>query len=333
MTRISFVGTIVLLILASRGGLAASAQDEALTTELRTAQSLDRWVPAAEPWVEPTAEFDPFLAEEGAFVDKPIERYKRGFFQRLEFSGGWLVPFENDIETRHLAASLSVAVPLGNLENILVVTPSFRVDQNESSLALEIPNELYTTGLGLLYRREWNDRWSTLLLGEPQLRTDFESSENEVRIFALALAQWQWIPDVLELSFGAVYLGRDDLPAVLPAAGVVWRPTPEWTFEAIFPRPRIAYRLAKESDQAETWAYLQGALGGNTWNVKRSSGAEDRFSAKDYRAMLGIERVLKGGGGVFVETGYVFGRHVEYEIGLEEQDLSDGWTIQGGIRF
>ena len=49
--------------------------------------------------------------------------------------------------------------------------------------------------------------------------------------------------------------------------------------------------------------------------------------------MLGVERVLKGGGGVFVETGYVFGRHVEYEVGLEEQDLSDGWTIQGGIRF
>lgn len=333
MNRFSVPWTLVLSMLLSTLGVTASAQEGALSPEPRTAQSLDRWTPAAEPWVEPTDEFDAFLAEEGLFVDEPVERFKRGFFQRLEFSGGWLVPFEDDIENRHLAASVSVAVPLGNLENILVVTPSFRVDQFESSLALDIPNELYTTGIGLLYRREWSERWSTILIGEPQVRTDFESGENEVRVFGLALAQWQWVPDVLELSFGAVHLGRDDLPIVLPAAGLVWRPTPEWTFEAIFPRPRIAYRLAKEGDQAETWLYLQGALGGNTWNVKRANGAEDLFSAKDYRAMLGVERVLKGGGGVFVETGYVFGRHVEYEVGLEEQDLSDGWTIQGGIRF
>jgi len=49
--------------------------------------------------------------------------------------------------------------------------------------------------------------------------------------------------------------------------------------------------------------------------------------------MFGIERVLKGGGGVFVETGYVFGRQIEYEIGGEKLDLSDGWMIQGGFRF
>lgn len=293
---------------------------------------------SGQPWNDSPMSFDPFVPFDSVVTDPtasdaPIERFKRGFFQRLDFGGGIVLPFEDDVTMSHAETGVAVAVPLGNLENILVVNPTYRIDFWSSNVTFELPTELHQAGVNLLYRRQWNDRWTTMVLVTPSIRSDFRESEPDIRYFGLGVVQYQWIPETLQVTAGAVFLGRDDLPPVLPAVGLVWTPTPLWNFDLMFPRPRIAYRLAKEGDRSETWAYVSGALGGNTWTTLRASGNEDELSARDYRAMFGIERVLKGGGGVFVETGYVFGRQIEYEIGGEKLDLSDGWMIQGGFRF
>lgn len=276
--------------------------------------------------------FDAFQTE---FPEQeiPVRRYKMGFFQQLEFKGGLLVPNSDDIGTKYLESRLSVAVPLGSLENIMIVSPAFRVDELQSSLSFDVPEHLYVANTSFLWRKEWNERWGSILIVTPSVRTDFKSEESGFRMFGLALAQWNWVPEILQVSIGAVYLGRQDLPAVLPAVGLVWTPTPQWKYDLLFPRPKISYQLWKEGCRAETWAYLSSDLGGNTWSVERTDGSDDVLSMKDYRLLLGVERVVEGGGGLFIETGYAFGRKLHYEVGGERANLSDAWVIQAGLRF
>ena len=89
--------------------------------------------------VDSEASFDAFQT---SFPEQetPVQRYKKGFFQQLEFRGGLLVPTSDDLSSRYLESRLSVAIPLGNFENIMVVSPSFRVDDLDVSLDFDVPD-------------------------------------------------------------------------------------------------------------------------------------------------------------------------------------------------
>jgi hypothetical protein len=97
----------------------------------------------------------------------------------------------------------------------------------------------------------------------PGVRTDFRNSDGAVRLFGLGLLTWQAVPERLALSGGAVYTGRDDFP-VLPAAGLLWTPSPEWKFDVQFPSPRISRRLMKDGQSSELWGYLSGVFADNS---------------------------------------------------------------------
>ena len=62
---------------------------------------------------------------------------------------------------------------------------------------------------------------------------------------------------------------------ILPAGGLLWTPADDKRFELIFPRPRLAWRVA-ESDRSSQWVYLAGEFGGNQCAVRRDSGAGER---------------------------------------------------------
>jgi hypothetical protein len=136
----------------------------------------------------------------------------------------------------------------------------------------------------------------------------------------------------LMLSAGAVVLGRADLP-VLPAFGIVWTPNRVTKLDLRFPLTRFSYRLAKDGGRSETWAYLSGGLGGNTWAVTRESNATDLLSLRDYRLVIGIERLVDGGGGCFFEAGGAFGRRLEYENDGSELKFSDAGLLRAGWRY
>jgi hypothetical protein len=285
-------------------------------------------VEGAEFWesTQPT-----LLQDERLFDEAPVERFKRGFFQRAGLNGGWLGS-DTELEISSWEASVSVAVPLGSFENLLIITPQFRVDYLAGPEIPDAPSQLYETGATLFWRKVFSERWSGSAIVAPMVRSDFETDADGLRIFGLGLLSWYWIPDELKLSFGAVYLDRNDI-SLLPALGLEWTPTPWWKLELMFPRPRLAYRLAKEGASSEWWGYLGGALGGNTWAVQRSDGSSDELSLRDYRLVLGIERLVAGGGGWFAETGWVFGRQLEYESVPGEWEFADTWMIRAGMAY
>jgi hypothetical protein len=262
-----------------------------------------------------------------------VRRYRQGFFQRFQFSGGWIDRAGDDgLGISNLDTSLTVAIPLGSFENLLLVTPGFEVDYLNGPAQIDVPAQLYDVGVDFMWRKQFNDRWGSMVAVRPGLASDFQTSQDAVRITGRALATWQWVPERLSLLFGVVYLDRNDLP-ILPGVGLIWTPNPDWRLDLIFPRPKLARRLVFVPGQREDWVYLGGSLGGRTWAVERSAGVSDQLTLRDYRLYLGWERIVEGGGGLFVEAGYVFGRELEYEVMPATQSFDDAFMIRGGVTY
>jgi hypothetical protein len=265
--------------------------------------------------------------------DDAVRRYRKGFFQRLRFSGSWIDQGGDDgLGVTNLDTALTVAIPLGSFENLLLVTPGFEVDYLDGPESLALPPELYNVGVDLMWRKQFNDRWGSMVAVRPGLASDFQTSQDAIRITGRAFATWQWVPERLSLLFGVVYLDRNDLP-ILPGVGLIWTPTPDWRLDLIFPRPKLARRLAFVPRQREDWVYLGGSLGGRTWAVERPSGDPDQLTMRDYRLYLGWERILDGGSGLFAEVGFAFGRELEFEDAPISQSFDEGVLLRGGLTY
>jgi hypothetical protein len=171
-----------------------------------------------------------------------------------------------------------------------------------------------------------------MILVTPSVRSDFQTSDNAFRLFGLGLLTWQWVPKTLSVSGGVVYTGRHDFP-VLPAMGLLWTPSPLWKYDIQFPSPRISYRLAKSGSEHETWGYVSGVFGGNTWAVKRTGGVADELTLSDLRLVFGLEHLQPQNRSVFVEAGYVFNRSIEYTNTGFQQDLEAAMMLRMGVAF
>ena len=273
-------------------------------------------------------------APDEAFAENvPLRRFKKQAIQKVAIAGGGLLATgSGDLSSSFLQTSVGFGIPLGDFENILGVTPSFRVDWIDSQIPIDVPSTLYATGVQFFWRKPISDRWRFMAIAGPSIRSDFSTSDEAFRIFGLALLTWQYIPDELSLSFGAVYLDRADIP-LLPAVGLSWTPNREVKLDLRFPESRLSYRVAKNGARSEFWAYLAGGLGGNTWAVTRRSGRSDELSLRDFRLKLGLQRIIDGGGGCFLEIGYAFARRLEYERTDTEVSLSDAVVLQAGWNY
>jgi hypothetical protein len=291
-------------------------------------------------------------------AELPIVRFKKQAIQKVTVAGGWLVATGgNDLSSSYLETSIGVGIPLGlvrrklsgadertrgaesapadadaDAPEILCITPAFRVDFIDAAPGIDVPAELYETGVSFFYRKSINDRLSAMAIVSPCVRSDFTTSDNAFRLFGLGLLTWDCVPDELSLSFGAVYLDRADLP-LLPAVGLTWMPRTTTRLELQFPQSRLALRLAKDGGASETWTYLSAGIGGNTWAVTLAEGKTDELSLGDIRLVLGLDHIIDGGGGWFAEFGYAFNRHIEYQSTQTKIDLSDGIVLQAGWRY
>lgn len=280
---------------------------------------------AAETWLAPDVPAVP--------SEIPLVRSRHGCYQGSQFSLMWLPDSASPgVELRTLDTSTTFAFPLGSFENLLLVTPYLRADDVTASAALDLPDNLYDTGVKFFWKRPVNDRWSSLVIVTPSVRSDFETSTDAFRLFGLGLMTWQWVPKKLAISGGAVWTGREDFP-LLPAAGLLWTPTPEWKLDLQFPAPRLSRRVLCDPGCCETWVYLSGQIGGNTWAVTRPSGPEDVLTISDQRLNVGVERLWAGNRGVFAEAGIVFNRSVEYLSTPMEQELDSTIVLRAGVQF
>ncbi|MEZ6035243.1 MAG: DUF6268 family outer membrane beta-barrel protein [Planctomycetaceae bacterium] len=245
--------------------------------------------------------------------NSPLIRYRATCFQGAQAAYG-IIPASdtNGLGIKTLDLFGTFAVPLGSMDHVISFTPFFRQDQLNANSGLDVPTDLYETGVKSFWKKVIDERFTTMVLFTPSVRSDFQSSQEAFKLFGMALLQWHIRPDHVSLTGGAIYTGRQDYP-VLPTMGIYWTPSPLWKLDIQFPSPRISRRLLKNGDQSETWGYLSGVFGGNTWAVKRSNGQHDQLTLRDLRLVLGVEHLLRENRGVFVETGWIFGRSMEFE--------------------
>lgn len=265
--------------------------------------------------------------------NSPVSRFRQSLYQGSSVSGGFLGDGgSNALQQTHYELSTRFAIPISGMENVVLISPSFREDLFDAPTGVDIPDNLYVAGVNFTWLKTLSPRWNMTTMVTPSIRSDFETGEDAFRIFGLGMLTYKYIPNYLDASFGVVYLGRDDIP-LLPILGFTWTPTPLWRVDANFPRPRIAYQTAKCGCESESWIYTGVALGGNTWAVDRANGTNDVLTVRDYQWVFGWEHLRSGGRGLFVETGAAFGRAIEFESTGQEIEFDDALFLRGGITF
>jgi hypothetical protein len=265
--------------------------------------------------------------------EQPVPRFKKQALQRVSASGGWLGATQGgDLSQSFSEARVTLGIPLGSLENILAVTPSARVDWINAAPELELPTELFDFGVEFFHLRPLNSRWKLLAMVRPSLRSDLVIDDAPIRVFGLGLLMWDAVPDRVSIALGAVYLGRPDIP-VLPAVGLTWTPDPSRRLELQFPRSRLLRRFAKDGASSELWGHVSIGIGGNTWVIASRSGSPEEIALRDLRLTTGIEKVVAGGGGWFLETGLALDRRLENLTSNSNFSLSNGIFFSAGWAY
>jgi hypothetical protein len=171
----------------------------------------------------------------------------------------------------------------------------------------DMPPRLYDLTARLGRRDRLGFLWSYDVALRPGWFSDFEGSAREGLRFPGHGVLYFTPSDRIQWLGGIDYLDRDDI-ACLPVFGAVWKPHPNLRFDAVFPHPRIAFRLG-----GQRWFHVGGEMGGGTWAIERADGTDDVATYRDYRLVVGFQR--EGNTTAYWEFGYVFDRHLEYRSG------------------
>lgn len=264
-----------------------------------------------------------------------LSPFKKGFFQKLALSTAWLGDGNNpdDLGITEIETSLTVALPAPIKDWPLFIMPGFNMYLlADPGGGRDLPPQLYTAYVDFTWAPLFFEHHRLLLTVAPSLYSDFEGNTSDAfRLTGKALYVWDAVPDKLQFVAGLLYLNRDNI-RVLPAGGAIWKPTPDYCFELIFPRPKLGMRVNVGTGY-EDWIYAAAEFGGNTWSIVRDNGTPDKVTWSDYRAMAGYERRLDGGAGYRLEAGYVFGRHLEYASGNGDYNPDPTFIVRGGITF
>ena len=114
--------------------------------------------------------------------------------------------------------------------------------------------------------------------------------------------------------------------------GIIHSPNHLWRLEFVFPQPRFAYRIL-DGDASSTWVYVGGEFGGDTWAIQRTTGRNDVVTYSDWRLKFGIEWKAESGHHVYLETGYVFNRELEYRSRRGDYDPSSTAMLRFGVTY
>ncbi len=283
---------------------------------------------------------DARLASDPSFLRSPEEvlapqgphltSHKQTFFQKLSFTGTQVFSDGSDglgiLETELFAA---FALPAPTTDTPLVLIPSLEIDFVDSPSYATLPSTLYAAYLDFMWLPKFGDRLLGIISVAPGWYSDFEGgSDDSFRLTGRAIARYDWTPGRTQLVLGVVYLGRVHTK-VLPAGGIIWKPRDDWNLELVFPKTKIARRLAW-GPGFEHWAYLGFGFGGDNWSVLLPAGDRDKLVMRDWRLTLGWERKMNGGAGLGFEVGYVFSREFEY-ASTGEVYKPDGTLLLRGI--
>lgn len=258
---------------------------------------------------------------------------KPGILQQLYLSETFLAAggSPDSLGMNDIALRATLGFPLLTIESPLLVSPGYTMHLLDGPTALDVPPRLYEAYVDFRWLRRITPKLGMELAVTPGVFSDFNRvGPASIRIQGRGLAAFDW-SQRLRLVAGVLYLDRDDI-RILPAGGLIWNPHDNALYELVFPRPKIARRIAW-NERAAWWTYVLGELGGNSYGATRAGGVEDTLTYRDYRVILGIERKVNLGISAYFETGYVFGRELEYLTGPAAISPPGTVLVRGGLTY
>ena len=277
---------------------------------------------------QPPQEFEPPAGRKLSPGAKP------GMLQQLIFTATELPKLASDgLGLTLLDTSLTLGMPAPTVDSPLLLTPGFGATIVDAPAGVDLPPVLYENYVQARWMRKVGRSFGVDLAVAPGWYSDFRNdSPQALRVTGHGFAAWEARED-LRVVAGLIYLDRYDVD-YLPAGGLLWTPGDDRRFELIFPRPRLAWRIAERPRDAH-WAYLAAEFGGNQWAMQSAAGADEVVVIRDYRLLAGWERRPAGLGISWrLETGFVFGRTVEYYDSLAPpSDPSDTFLVRGGAWY
>lgn len=262
---------------------------------------------------------------------------RNGVFQKLLFTGTYLPQFEDDsLGMSDLEVGVVLGFPFLRRDTPLLITPRYAVHFLEGAENFDIPDQVYDTSFEFRHMRKFGDGpWAMDVAVTLGHYSDYEGDDADAfRVSGRGLAVYEGQPGV-KWILGVAYLNRAGA-SVLPVAGVIYAPDPSISYEAIFPRPRIAWQLPwSNPDQGdERWGYIGGEFGGGIWSIEHPTTAEqDLLTYSDVRVLTGYERKIIGGLTRRFEVGYVFARQLEFNTPATDVDLDDTLFARVGLTY
>ncbi|MCA9101362.1 MAG: hypothetical protein R3C10_16080 [Pirellulales bacterium] len=232
----------------------------------------------------------------------------------------------------------SFAVPFFNNPEPLLITPGFSLDlwsgpqSGSFNNSPDLPPQTYAGYLEFSWRPVITSWLSGDLAVAPGIWTDFNTYSKESWRFPSRGMFVITSSPTLQITGGVWYLDRNKIK-LLPAGGLIWRPSPDMEVDILFPNPRFAKRFTALGN-CDWWWYLAGGYGGGSWTIERAAGYSDSFDYNDIRVSLGLEFRQLEKTTAYVEFGYVFDRSVEYVVQPSANfDPKDTWMVRGGLTF
>ena len=217
----------------------------------------------------------------------------------------------------------------------LLITPYFAVKYLDRPAVPDLPERVFDASVEFRHLRELTPRWAMDVSVNLGAYSDFAQSDSQAfRVTGRGIAAYSSSPTT-KWALGVVYLNRAGA-SVVPAAGVIYQPHDGVSWELVFPRPRVAWRLpgSRVPGKDERWVYLAGEFGGGVWAIQRpASGIQDVVTTRDYRFIAGCEHRIQGGLSRRIEVGYVFGRELEFRSGTPDYSPDDTLLVRAGLKF
>ncbi len=202
-----------------------------------------------------------------------------------------------------------------------------------------LPEDLFDFTLGAAWIRPVNERWTLRWMLQGALASDLKNTTIQAwQIRGGGFAMYSRREE-LQWAFGVMVTGRENIP-VLPAAGVIWEPSPKVRWNLMLPNPRLMFLVAERGKQQD-WLYFGGGFAGGTWAYEDTLGNDDRLTYSEWRITLGWEHSQKRTPGIFrppgtstvAELGYVLGREFEFDSARPNLFVGDTLLLRTGINF
>jgi hypothetical protein len=252
---------------------------------------------------------------------------RSGFFQKAKFTATYLPQFDADnLGWTDLNWEVMTALPFFTRENPILITPAYQWHFLDRPQGFDLPSRLNDLTMDFHVFRVYENSWIFDFAVTPGLFADDHSldSSDACRINGRGVAvyvpnpEWKWLLGVQYVN------GAWD--KIVPIAGFVYEPSDDVKYEAVFPRPRAAWRLPMSPvpGRDEYWFYLLGEFTTQIWAIEQDDGTPDTFAYRDIRFIIGLEHKVVGGVSCRVETGWVFRRDMKIasngprEIGLDD---------------